>query len=127
MVKAPPITVRCDCGEKADVAYGDQWTCERCGRRYDTRHIPEADYRSILALRRRYRMVGWALVGAVALLILVLALSGQPIQVLAGLPLILVSWFLYVRPMMRRRFLRSIADRPRWKLSAEGGPERRRR
>jgi hypothetical protein len=64
-------------------------------------------------------MVGWVLAAVVAAFVLFLAVSNQPLQILAGLPLILVSWFLYVRPLLRRRFLRAIADRPQWELHAE--------
>jgi hypothetical protein len=122
-LKAPPITLQCDCGVKGDVAYGERWTCPSCGRQYDTGRIPREDYEAILAVRRRYRRIGWALSAAVALLVLVLALAGEPVQILAGLPLILLIWFVYVRPLMRRRFQRAIADRPRWQLTAERTPK----
>jgi hypothetical protein len=122
-MKAPPITLRCDCGRgEASVAYGERWECPRCGRAYDTASIPRAEYDSILALRRRYRLVGWALAAVVAAFVLFLAVANQPLQILAGLPLILVTWFLYVRPLLRRRYLRAIADRPRWQVRAEPAP-----
>ena len=44
---APRITLRCDCGAEALVAFGDRWTCESCGRTYDTAGIPEADFQAI--------------------------------------------------------------------------------
>ena len=104
------------------MAYGERWECARCGRLYDTASIPRAEYDSILALRRRYRMVGWGLAAVVAAFVLFLAVANQPLQILAGLPLILVTWFLYVRPLLRRRYLRAIADRPRWQVRAEPVP-----
>ena len=46
----PPITVKCECGEKRDLAYGERWTCETCGRyvksidlTLDARPIPQVD------------------------------------------------------------------------------------
>jgi hypothetical protein len=101
------------------VAYGERWTCPRCGRAYDTNTIPAGEYHSIVSLRRRYQLIGWALAAAVAALVLFLAVANQPLQILAGLPLILLTWFLYVRPLLRRRFRRAIADRPRWDIHAE--------
>jgi len=50
--------LRCDCGADALVAYGERWTCESCGRTYDTTEIPDADFRAIQDLRRRYRLIG---------------------------------------------------------------------
>src|SRR5207247_8407783 len=113
-------TRRCACGRgEASVGYGERWECPRCGRVYDTAAIPQGEYDSIRALQRRYQMVGWVLAAFVAAFVLFLAMAGQPLQILAGLPLILVSWFLYVRPLLRRRFLRAIAGRPQWELRAE--------
>jgi len=35
-VRAPLITITCDCGAAAEVAYGDRWSCEACGKTWDT-------------------------------------------------------------------------------------------
>ena len=40
MLRGPPIAVTCECGEKRDLRYGEEWTCEECGRRWDTNQIP---------------------------------------------------------------------------------------
>jgi hypothetical protein len=122
-VKPPPISLRCDCGADGKVAYGERWRCEHCGREYDTSRIPADDYQAILAVRRRYRAAGWVLAGIVAAFVLFLAIANQPLQLFAGLPLILITWFLYVRPLLQRRFRRAIANRPTWELRAERGPE----
>jgi len=55
--------------------------------------------------------------------VLFLVLANQPLQIIAGLPFILVTWFLYGRPLLRRQFLKAIADRPQWELHAERAPE----
>src|SRR5437870_2590340 len=39
-MRRPPITIRCECGESRDVAYGELWRCERCGRSWNTQQIP---------------------------------------------------------------------------------------
>ena len=55
-MKGPPITVSCECGRSRLVAYGDTWTCDECGRRWDTNQIPQADYEGLLRRIRRYRL-----------------------------------------------------------------------
>lgn len=117
-MKPPRITLHCDCGAEEKVAYGQQWTCGHCGRRYDTTDIPAEDYSALLRIRRRYQMIGWALASVVALFVLLLAIANHPLQILAGLPIILLIWFVYVRPVLRRRYRRALASRPKWELRA---------
>jgi hypothetical protein len=118
---APRITLRCDCGAEALVAYGERWTCDACGRTYDTNRIPEADYQAIQDMRRRYRVVGYVGVSLVAALVLLLALTAQQFQLFIGLPFILIFWFMYVRPLMRSRYRRRVGELTRtWTLKAEG-------
>jgi hypothetical protein len=119
---APRITLRCDCGKsEALVAYGERWTCESCGRTYDTSGIPSEDFEAIQALRRRYRIVGYSGVALVGALVLLLALTAQQLQLFIGLPLILLVWFTYVRPFMRSRYRRRVGELQRtWTLKAEG-------
>ncbi len=118
---APRITLRCDCGAEALVAYGERWTCASCGRTYDTSSIPAADYDAIQSLRRRYRIFGYAGVSVVAAFVLLLALTAQQFQIFIGLPFILLVWFMYVRPIMRSRYHRRVLELQRtWTLKAEG-------
>ena len=88
----PRITLHCDCGKsEAWVAYGDRWTCESCGRTYDTNGIPAGDFEAIQALRRRYRIIGYAGVTLVAAFVLLLALTAQEFQLFIGLPFLSCS------------------------------------
>ena len=120
-MRAPRITLRCDCGADALVAYGERWTCESCGRTYDTTGIPDADFRAIEDLRRRYRLIGGAGVVLVAAFVLFLALTAQEFQLFIGLPTVLLVWFMYVRPFMRTRYRRRVLELTRsWTLRAEG-------
>src|SRR5689334_16055289 len=57
-MKAPAITLRCDCGADGRAKYGERWTCESCGRVYDTTEIPEGEYRAVASLDLRYRLFG---------------------------------------------------------------------
>jgi hypothetical protein len=119
---APRITLRCDCGKsEALVAYGERWTCDACGRTYDTSTIPAGDYAAIQALRRRYRIIGYTGVVLIAAFVLLLALTAQEFQLFIGLPFILLVWFMYVRPAMRSRYYRRVRELQRtWTLKAEG-------
>jgi hypothetical protein len=121
-MKGPAITLRCDCGAEGRAAYGERFTCEHCGRVYDTSRIPAAEYGVLEAAARRYRRIGWAVAAAVALFVLALALTGRPLQVLVGLPIVLIGWFVYGRPLLRRRYRQAIASRPTWHLEAESPP-----
>ena len=118
---SPRITLHCDCGNEERVAYGERWTCASCGRVYDTAAIPEADFQAIESLRRRYRIAGYAGVTLIAAFVLFLALTAQQFQIFIGLPAILLVWFVYVRPLMRRRYRQRVGELTRsWTLRAEG-------
>jgi hypothetical protein len=119
-MKPPPISLTCDCGEQTSVAYGERWACPKCGRRYDTGDIPEGEYRELTELSRRYRRAGWALVTAAAAMTLFLALFGLPYQVFIVVPAILLVWFTYIRPILRRRYRRRIGElTSSWHLHGE--------
>ena len=123
MYGAPGITLRCDCGADGKVAYGEQWTCDACGRRYDTAQIPAGEWEAIGAVRRRYRLAGIAVVAFLAVLVLAVALTGNVYQILVGLPMVLLIWFVYVKPLLHRRYRRAVGDLTRrWHLRAEGEP-----
>jgi len=55
VLKGPPITVTCECGEKRELSHGERWTCESCGRSWDTRRIPPEQYGEIRRISLRYR------------------------------------------------------------------------
>jgi len=101
-------------------AYGERWTCPECGRTYDTSQIPATDYESIKALDRRYRIGIWCVVGVMALIVLAVAVTGQWFSVFAGLAVVLLSWFLFIKPVVHRRHRRAVRSLTRkWELEAE--------
>src|SRR3954467_4814769 len=115
----PPIAVTCECGDKHDVAYGDTWTCERCGRRWDTNQIPREDYDVIRRTQLRFRVLP-ALFGVlVASVALFFILTHNVFSVFLLLPVALGVWFVFLRPVHRRRYRRAIAELPRWELKPE--------
>jgi hypothetical protein len=117
---SPSITLRCDCGAEGRAAYGESWTCPSCGRTFDTSHIPRDDYAAIEALDRRYRYANYGVVAVLALIVLIVAVRGQLIPTMAGLAVVLLSWFLYIKPLVHRRHRRAVRELTRrWELTAE--------
>jgi Flp pilus assembly protein TadB len=117
-MKAPPITIRCECGESRDVAYGEQWTCESCGRRWDTRQIPAEEYEGLLRRMRRARLLilAAALVLAAVIVPLIVFVSARFI----GLAIFaLFIWLFVIVPYWRRNVRREARSSPRWELSPE--------
>ena len=116
----PRITLRCDCGEEGRSAYGERWTCPKCGRVYDTGKIPTVDYEAVAALDRRYRRGSQALMVVLALIVLAVAVTGQLLSMFAGLGVVLLSWFLYIKPVIHRRHRKAVSSLTRsWELKAE--------
>jgi hypothetical protein len=119
-VGSPAITLRCDCGAEGRAQHGERWVCPNCGRTYDTSQIPAADYQAITALNRRYRVASWSIVGVMAVLVLAVAITGQILPIFAGLSVVMLSWFLYVKPVVHRRHKRAVSALTRqWNLEPE--------
>ncbi len=119
VLKGPPITVSCECGEQRQLAYGERWACESCGRAYDTTRIPREQYEEIRRLSLRYRALPVAFALTVALLAIVFTLTGNIFGVFFLLPTALVIWFVFIRPFHRKRYRQAIGGLPRWELRAE--------
>ena len=117
---SPAITLRCDCGAEGRAEFGERWTCDACGRSYDTAQIPAADFEAIEALDRRYRRWSQAVVAGLALVVLAVAYTRQFLPILAGLGVVMLSWFLYIKPYVHRRHKRAVSELTRsWELTAE--------
>jgi hypothetical protein len=118
-LQGPRITVTCECGTQTRAAYRERFTCEGCGRVYDTSNIASADYERLAAVVRRFRIAGWIFGIVVALAALWLLTQGQPIVLLIGMPAILFAWWTYGRPFVRGRYAKALATLPKWDLQAE--------
>ena len=119
ILKGPPITLRCECGTRRELAYGERWECESCGRTYDTNRIPADQYEQIRKLSLRYRAIPVALGALIALLAIFFTLTGNIFGVFFLLPVGLISWFVFLRPLHRRRYRAAIKTLPRWALRAD--------
>jgi hypothetical protein len=119
VLRGPPIAVTCECGEKRDLRYGEDWECEDCGRRWDTNQIPAEQYETIRRTQLRFRVLP-VIYGLVVLALAVFfTLTGNIFSVIILLPLAMMLWFYFVRPFHRRRYRRAIAELPRWELRPE--------
>jgi hypothetical protein len=117
--KGPPITVKCECGEKRDLRYGERWRCESCGRQYDTNQIPAQEYAALRRDRVHDRILPTIVFVTLGCLVLVFALIGRPLAAVLIVPLVGFLWGTFVRPKRRRRQYKAIAERPRWQIRAD--------
>jgi hypothetical protein len=118
--KGPPITVTCECGQKRDLQYGEQWQCDGCGRRYDTRKIPIEEYAAIRRTQLRYRLI--PLVAGLLLLVAMIGffVAGSAFSGLVAVAFLGASWVMVVRPFFRSRYRKSLGKNlPTWNLKAD--------
>jgi Flp pilus assembly protein TadB len=117
-VAKPPITISCECGERRDLAYGERWECENCGRAWNTQQIPREEYDELLRQVRRRKLEAFAaaIVGAAVMIPLIAVVSTKFIAVV---PLAMAGWLFLFLPAWRRRYRRTAAAAPRWQLHPE--------
>ena len=117
-MKGVPITVSCACGQARHVPYGEVWTCEECGRRWNTAQIPRDVYRGIMREMRTYRLVviGIALGLSVVFGLLAVLVAER---LLLLLPIVLAFWFIWFMPWWRRRLRMRTRSLPSWRLEPE--------
>ena len=117
-MRAPPITIRCECGEVERVPYGERWECGRCGRRWNTSQIPAEEYWGLMREMRRLRLsVIVIALGLAAVFGLLALFVSQAIFLL--LPIVLGVWFMWYMPLWRRKLRRRVRNLPSWQLKPE--------
>ena len=118
VLKGPPITVRCRCGERRDLAYGETWACE-CGRQWNTGQIDREQYHRLRNLQLRFRVLPVCFGLGTSLVALFFLLTGNAFSLFVLLPLSLMAWGMLLRPMHRRRYMSALGELPRWELRPE--------
>jgi hypothetical protein len=119
VLRGPPVTITCACGQKHAVPYGDVWTCDECGRTWDTGQIPRAEYEAIRRITWRFRLLPIVFGLLLATAALFFIVTDNYLSVFVLLPLSLMVWFTFLRGAHRRRFRAALADRRRWRLDGQ--------
>ncbi|HTU86464.1 MAG TPA: hypothetical protein VMF57_12870 [Solirubrobacteraceae bacterium] len=117
--RGPPITLRCECGERQELRYGELWTCQTCGRSWSTLHIPVAEYDQLRRTELRYRRLPVAVAAVVMALLIVLILAGRTFAGIVLVAVVATAWTVYGRPRWTRRYLRASQNRPSWTIGPE--------
>jgi hypothetical protein len=117
-MRAPGITVTCECGEARLLPYGQRWECETCGRLWNTGQIPEEEYRHLERAVRRYQLEALAFA---ALLVVVFAPLIVFVDVRLGITglILFFGWAFLLRPRRRRSLITSVLKGARWQLHPE--------
>jgi hypothetical protein len=117
-MRGPPITIRCECGEAKEVAYGERWRCERCGRSWNTQQIPAEEYEGLLRRMRRHKLeaLAMAAIAAAVMIPLIVVVSSGFIFLV---PMVMTAWLFLFLPLWRRRYRRTAQGAPRWELHPE--------
>jgi Flp pilus assembly protein TadB len=118
--KGPLITVKCECGQRRELRYGEQWKCDGCGRRYDTNKIPVEEYAAIRRTQLRYRMIP---LGACLLLLgamIAFFIAGRAVSAFVVMTFLLASWATFARPFFRSRYRKALSESlPKWEIRAD--------
>ena len=117
--RGPLITLTCDCGERCQLRYGERWTCEKCGKTWNTRRIPMDQYAEIRATQLRYRRAPLAISLFSLLCVIALIVLGKAIGGLIIVGIIATTWSMFFRPIHRRKYREALAQLPSWKIKPE--------
>ncbi len=117
--RGPKITLTCRCGERNYPHYGDVWTCQKCGRTWDTRKIPMEEYAQLRRTQLRYRRIPLA-VSVISLVCVVVFIAlGKAFGGLILVAFAATAWSMFVRPLHNKRYRRALADLPNWKIDPD--------
>ncbi|MGH2852380.1 MAG: hypothetical protein ACRDLP_17420 [Solirubrobacteraceae bacterium] len=120
--RGPRITLTCNCGERRYLQYGERWTCEKCGRTWDTHRIPLDEYLALRRVQLHYRRIP-IVVSAVALVCVVgFLVAGKGLAGLILVAFALTAWSMFARPLHRRRHREALARIPTWDIEPEQRP-----
>jgi hypothetical protein len=117
--RGPRITITCECGQRRALRYGERWSCEGCGRTWNTRRIPADEYAAIRRTQLRFR---WTQIGVLTLAVAVVAISIAIGSAFGGLILVAfgaITWKTAVWPRQRRRYLEAVAKLPTWEIKPD--------
>jgi len=117
--RGPAITLSCECGASRQLHYGERWTCETCGRSWDTTKIPLDQYAAIRATQLRYRRAPIAVSVLALAAVIACVVVGKALGGLLVVAILASSWSMFFRPLHRRRYRQALADLPTWQIEPD--------
>jgi hypothetical protein len=117
--RGPRITMKCDCGEQRYLHYGERWTCENCGKTWNTNRIPIEQYAAIRATQLRYRRVPLAVSTLSLICVIAFIIIGKALGGLILIALVATTWNIFFRPRYKRRYQAALKQLPTWKIKPE--------
>ena len=117
--RGPKITVSCRCGEKRLLSYREDWTCEECGRHWDTNQIPVEQYAAIRSTQLRYRRVPIAISVVALACVIAAVIAGKALGGLLIVGVVATTWSMFFRPMHSRKYRQALAQLPTWTLTPD--------
>jgi hypothetical protein len=117
--RGPKITIACECGEKRYLHYGERWTCEKCGRTWNTRRIPLEEYAELRRTQLRYRRVPLLIASLSLVCVVVFIVLGQAAGGLIVVAFAATAWSMFGHPLHKRRYRKQLAKIPSWKIEPE--------
>jgi hypothetical protein len=117
--KGPRITITCKCGRRQYLHYGERWTCEKCGRSWNTRRIPIEQYAEIRTAQLRYRRIPIAMSVVSLVCVIAFIIVGKPLAGVVVVALGATVWSMFARPLHRRRYRQAIAKLPSWEIEPD--------
>jgi hypothetical protein len=117
--RGPRITLTCKCGERNYLRYGERWTCDKCGRTWNTLQIPLEQYAAIRRTQMRYRRIPIAISVVALICVIAFIIMGQAFGGLVVVAFGATAWSMFARPLHKKRFRRAIADLPSWEIEPE--------
>ncbi len=117
--RGPRITITCKCGEVNYLQYGEQWTCPKCGKHWNTRKIPLEEYAELRRAQLRARRIPIAISLLVLICVIVFIALGKAYGGLILVGFAASAWSMFVRPFHKRRYREKLAKLPSWEIEPD--------
>ena len=82
----------------AYLRYGERWTCEKCGKTWNTNRIPVEQYAAIRATQMRYRRIPIAISVFALAAVIACILVGKAVGGLLVIGILATTWSMFFRP-----------------------------
>jgi hypothetical protein len=117
--RGPRITVTCKCGAVSYLQYGEEWTCDKCGKHWNTRKIPLEDYMEIRRVQIRARRIPIAISILSLICVVAFIVAGKAFGGLILVAFAATAWSMFARPFHKRRYREAIAKLPSWEIEPD--------